>query len=441
MYDRATQFVRATKEGDHDFAAFGATVLSAQFNPNANALLYRTWHLRDVAWCEGYDGQISDIHRKWKPTARELNQIFKGNVSQKVKDKLDKEPYAEIEVRHAVVLAQYYDSPKKWNAKYISVFFEVDSGFINEEVGSHNQIYIIPRWQTVSGSQYPYSPATVAALPDARLIQAMTLVLLEAGQKAVDPPLIATQEMVRSDIDVMAGGVTWVDKDYDERMGEVLRPMAIDSRGIPVGMEMSNDIKSMISRAFFLDKLNLPPTSGREMTAFEISQRVQEYIRNAAPLFEPVEMEYNGALCEITFDILLRNGGFGAPDDMPQGLRGQEVQFGFQSPLQESVGQQKGQLFQTTAGLLAQAISFDPSAPKLLDIIPVMRDTLEGIGVPAKWIRSEEQMQQIAINDAQQAQQAKLLGLLQQGGAAAEAVGKGGTAINSAMGVDARTTV
>jgi hypothetical protein len=44
--------------------------------------------------------------------------------------------------------------------------------------------YRIPRWQTVSGSQYSYSPATVAALPDARLIQAMTFTLLEAGEKA-----------------------------------------------------------------------------------------------------------------------------------------------------------------------------------------------------------------------------------------------------------------
>ena len=27
--------------------------------------------------------------------------------------------------------------------------------------------YIVPRWQTVSGSQFAYSPGTVAALPDA----------------------------------------------------------------------------------------------------------------------------------------------------------------------------------------------------------------------------------------------------------------------------------
>jgi hypothetical protein len=40
------------------------------------------------------------------------------------------------------------------------------------------------------------------------------------------------------------------------------------------------------------------------MTAYEVGQRIQEYIRGALPLFEPMEMEYNGALCERTFEIL-----------------------------------------------------------------------------------------------------------------------------------------
>jgi hypothetical protein len=34
------------------------------------------------------------------------------------------------------------------------------------------------------------------------------------------------------------------------------------------------------------------------MTAYEVGQRVQEYIRNALPIFEPMEMEYNAALCD-----------------------------------------------------------------------------------------------------------------------------------------------
>jgi hypothetical protein len=435
MYDRSSQFIRATKEADHDFAAFGQCVLSAEFDLNENALLYRSWHLRDVSWCEGYNGIITDVYRKWKPSVRELSRYFKGNISSKAKELMEQNPYAEIDVIHAVVLADHYEYPDAPNiknkAKYVSVYFEQDTGHINQEIGTHNQCYIIPRWQTVSGSQYAYSPATVAALPDARLIQAMTLVLLEAGQKAVDPPMIAPSDTIRSDINLLAGGITIYDAQYDESTGDVLRPLGIDSRGIPLGMEMRNDAKEMIAEAFFLNKLNMPTAGGPDMTAYEVGQRVQEYIRNALPLFEPMEMDYNGALCDVTFDILLRAGAFGNTADMPESLSGQEIQFRFESPLQESVGKQKGQIFQNASGLLAQAAALDPTSVKMMDVRAALRDTLDGIGTPAKWIRDEKAMLAEDQAAAQAAQTQQMIGLMQAGGDAAKSIGEGGQAMNA----------
>jgi hypothetical protein len=63
-------FTRATKEGDHDFAAFGQTCISVELNKLANGLLYRCWHLRDLAWMENEEGKIGFVARKWKPTNR-----------------------------------------------------------------------------------------------------------------------------------------------------------------------------------------------------------------------------------------------------------------------------------------------------------------------------------------------------------------------------------
>jgi hypothetical protein len=67
--------------------------------------------------------------------------------------------------------------------------------------------YIIPRWEKFRAHAVRLQPGdAVAALADARLIQAMTLTLLEAGEKITNPPMIATQEAVRSDIDIAPGG-------------------------------------------------------------------------------------------------------------------------------------------------------------------------------------------------------------------------------------------
>lgn len=434
MYDRRSKFVRATKEGDHDFAAFGQCVISVELNRDADGILYRCWHLRDVAWAEDSEGDIGEVHRKWKPSVRTLASIFgEKNLSQAAKEKLAKDPHAEINCRHVIIPAEHYEAPagKQWRTPYVSVYMDADNNHILEEVGVFNKMYVIPRWQTVSGSQYAYSPTTVAALPDARLIQSMTRVLLEAGEKATNPPMLAVQEAIRSDISIYAGGITWVDSEYDERLGEVLRPLTQDKNGIPLGMEMQQDTRSMIAEAFYLNKLTLPMNAG-DMTATEVSQRVQEYIRQALPIFQPMEYEYNGGLCEATFDILMRNGAFGSPEDIPDSLRGADVQFKFTSPLQEAVDREKGQRFNEAAEFLAQAAQIDPNAPANVDINIALRDVLDGIGVPAKWVRTEEQVAQLAqqMQQAQQAQQ--MAAQVEQAAQVGEQAGRAGVALAEA---------
>lgn len=421
MYDKRSQFVRATKEGDRDFTNFGQTVIELTRNNLANGLLYRCWHLRDVVWSESYDGEVDTVHRKWKPTAIELANLFYLNrpLPPKMQAVIDKDPYARIECRHIVLPTDKYNtkgpSGKKWKQPFMSVYINVEFDDIMEEVGQWDLGYVIPRWQTVSGSQYAHSPCTVVALPDARLIQSVSLTLLEAGEKAVTPPMVAVQEAIRSDISLYAAGITYVDSAYDERLGEVLRPITQDKNGIPFGMEMQKDIRDMISQAFYLDKLNLPPAEGPNMTAYEVSQRIQQYIRHALPLFEPLEADYNGALCEMTFNRLQRMGAFGNPQDMPDGLSGQQIQFKFTSPLTEAIGKDKGQKFVESMGLLTQAAQLDPSAKYRIDAGAALKDVLTGIQTPALWIRDDDQVAALAQQDQQNQEDQSLLNSAEQG--------------------------
>lgn len=405
MYDPKALFIRATKEGDHDFAAFGQTCLSVEMNKQMNGLLYRCWHLRDVCWQENEEGAIGFVARKWKPTAQTLKRTFK-NVHQKVTEKEAKTPFEEIEVMHIVCDADMYD--KSTDRPRWSIWYDVTHSHEMESTPIWGKHYIIPRWQTVSGSQYSYSPATVCALPDARLLQAMTFTLLEAGEKATSPPIIATQNVVRSDLALYAGGVTWVDEEYDEKLGAALRPLEQDFRGFNYGLQMNIDTRSMLHSAFFLDALTLPQRAP-EMTAYEVGQRVQEYIRNALPLFEPMEMEYNAAICDETFDLMRLNGGFGSPDSWPKELRGAEIEFVFESPLHDAIEEQKSQKFQQAQALIGSAIALDPSCAFLPKTEVALRDALLGAGVPATWLNSEAYVDGAKKKQADQmAMQAKL---------------------------------
>lgn len=423
MYDPAAKFQRATKEGDHDYTAFGQCVISKEFNIESQHMLYRCWHLRDVAWYEDANQNPCPIFRKWKPEAHVLDKEFKGNVSREVKEMLKdpKRSFDTVDVRHAVLPADMSPS-KKWRTPYVSIFYEVATKHVLREEGVWTKIYTIPRWQTVSGSQYAYSPATVAALPDARLIQQMTLVLLEAGEKAVNPPLVATQEVVRTDVHQFAGGITWIDAEYDERMGEALRPMTINSNGIPYGMQMRDETKKAIEAAFYLDKIGLPEMNG-DMTAFETAQRVKEYMRKIVPLFSPIEADYNADICDGTFENLMRNGGFGRPDDIPEMLRGQDIKFQFRSPLSENLDRQKAQSFAEAKQMLAETMPLDQTAPRMINIRKALRDTLEGVGVPQAWFVPEEELQAMDERDAKAAQMQQAMAAMGAGAGIADQMG------------------
>ncbi len=419
MYDREANFIRATKEGDHDFACFGQTVISTQMNRNRDALNYQCWHLRDCRWCEDDEGKIDLFVRKWRPYAIDLVRKFPKTVSAKTRAVSVKNPYEEIECMHIVCGSHNYDampddSKRLKNYPYISVFIECTDAHKLEEVGLFNSIYTIPRWQTVSGSQYAYSPASIVALADARMIQSMTAVLLEAGEKAVTPPMVARQNVIRSDMPVYAGGTIWVDSEYDERNGRPVDLLVNDKSGVPLGRDMQMDVRQMLSQAFFLNKLTMPAPQG-EGTAYEMSQLVKEYIRGALPLFEPMEINYNGALCENTFDVMFRMGAFGPIDQIPKSLSKADIRFKFKTPLQDAQDAKKGITLQQSKQLIATVIDLDPSSANIMDVKKSLREALEGIGQPESWRRSEQEVEDMTAQQAEDQANQKLLDQVQQG--------------------------
>lgn len=426
MYDPHSNFERASKEGDNDYATFGQDVVQVRLNRNQDGLLYRCWHLRDMVWQEDEEGKVCPIFRRWKPTAQTLVRMESSyfKIDQKVRDLAMKEPFAEVDCLHMIVSADMYDG-NAMGLPYWSIYYDCANNKEMEALPVWNKEYAVERWQTVSGSQYAYSPATIAALPDARLLQAMTYTLLEAGEKVTNPPMIATEGAVRSDVALYAGSLTWVDYEYDERLGQALRPMTIDAKGMPIGIDMQRDGREMIARAFYLNKLRpFMPTQDPQMTAFQAGQIVAQYIREALPLFAPMEAERNGQVCELTFDVLMRNGAFGDPREMPRSLRGADIQFRFTSPLHDVIEEQKGQKFMQMKALTAEAMSMDPNAAAIPNVLDAFRDALAGIQTPAKWLRSEQDAEAMVQQKNAERQQQQMLATMQQGADIAATAGK-----------------
>jgi hypothetical protein len=438
MYERQANFIRATNEGDHDFATFGQTVIEVRLRRDRYGLLYKAYHLRDCAWSENAEGAIDHMDIKRKLSVKTICELFPKTAPDRIKSLLAKEPYKEFDVRHLVYprheKGYALDRAFQPNAEkfpFTCYYLLCDEEAILEETPKRRLGFVIPRWKTLPGSQYALSPCTMTALPDARLMQQMALSLLEAGEKAVSPPMIATAEAVRSDIDIAAGGVTWVDSAYDERLGEVLRPITQDLEGISHGVRLIADLKQTIEQCFFLNRINLPQI-GVDMTAFETQERVKEHIRAVLPLFEPMEVEYNGQICEESFQILMENGAFGNGEDMPDSLSGQEVRFNFESPLQATAERAKLEAYREAMGLVAATAQISPEAINELNINKAFRDALAGAQVPIEWMNDPKYVKQLVAHQQQMMAKQKEQAMLQQAPEMIERLGKGAAGFGAA---------
>jgi len=258
----------------------------------------------------------------------------------------------------------------------------------------------------------------------------MTYTLLTAGEFAVEPPMVGVEEALKGAIEIFPGGFTPIDAQYDERLGEALRPLFKGGeKSIPLGLKMNQDIRDMISMAFYLDKLALPAAGMGGMSPMEVSERIGEFIRQALPLFEPLEDDYNGALMEMDFDILMRGGAFGPAENIPESLQGQETEFHFESPLSESIDRLKGQQFLEAKGLAVEASAVDPLAVQIIDWETAHRDAQHGVGTPPEWMRTEEQMEEIKETEAKKKQLAELMQTVSAGAQVAQQVGGAGQAL------------
>src|SRR3990167_3323772 len=433
MYDAPASLSRTMKESAHDFATFGNAVVKFGLNIAGDGLLFSNYHLRDNAWSENAEHKIDCNHRNWNPTARQLEQFFPQTISQKVRDALGKEPEKEFLCRHVVLPSRLYDY-KNGNGKrfpFISLYVERESETVLEEVGLNYFCYVIPRWQTGAGSPFGVSMATIIVLPDGRPQQVVIRTLREAGEKYADPPMVAVSDAIRGDIALYAGGVTTADIEYDERLGEVLRPITRDKGGFPIAFEVANALREDIRSGFFLDKIQLPE-SGKDMTAFEVRRRVEEHIRAQTPIFDPIEEQF-APLYEGVFEVMRDAGAF-PTGEMPESLAGSDIRFSFFSPLSDLADQREAETFLDVRDrILLPTAQIDPAQLDNVDWTESTRDAMRAAGWKSKWFKPKEAVMQKQQENTRAAAMAKGMETMAAAGQVAEQGGRGVMAVEEAI--------
>jgi hypothetical protein len=163
---------------------------------------------------------------------------------------------------------------------------------------------------------------------------------------------------------------------------------------------MQNDYRRNVEAAFFKNVFNLP-IQGRTMTATEILERKEEFIRVIGPVFGRLETDYIGQTVDRAFGIMERAGAF---PPRPEVLLEQKITFKFQSPIQQARRQLE------IAGMARALEVLEPlrvHQPEIMDNFDgdeITRDAPIWSGMPQKWLRTLEGVEGLRTSRAEQQQ-------------------------------------
>jgi hypothetical protein len=139
-----------------------------------------------------------------------------------------------------------------------------------------------------------------------------------------------------------------------------------------------------------------------------------------------MEPEYNGGICEVTFETLFRAGVFGSPRDIPPQLLNDGIDFEYRSPLHDAIDEQMGQKFLESKALIAEALDLDRGTAYVMDVRLALREALDATGVPAEWLNSEEDVEEMVSAAAEQEQEQADMERMVQSSEAAKNIGAAG---------------
>lgn len=274
--------------------------------------------------------------------------------------------------------------------------------------GFHDQPFTVARWSVQSNDAYGRSPG-MDVLPDVMQLQVMTRRLAEAIEKQVRPPLKADMSMKNQPASGLPGHITYVSKLGADNGIAPIYTVAPDIKAMSANIAQ---IEQRIKIGLFNDLfLMLEQAAGNKMTAYEVSQKIQEKLQVLGPVIESMLGVLKMKLKRI-FGILQRRGFIDPP---PQSLRGVPLDINFISMLALAQKAAATGGLERLAALIGNLAPVFPQAKDLLNVDSYIRTMNDLLGNQQKIINSPSQVEQIRQMQQKAAQATQAMAAAQHG--------------------------
>ena len=301
------------------------------------------------------------------------------------------------------------EDPAKINRlfKYREFYWESTSqvpGAMLRVKGFREKPIVAPRWDLLGNDTYGTSP-TMDALPDIKQLQLETKQKAQALDKMIRPPIVADIMLNGKPNALLPGGVSYVagNGSFGAKPIYTVNP--------PVG-EMSRDIQDLqlrIKEIYYNNLFRNVSSLDTVRSAAEVYERKAEDMVLLGGVLERFQGEALDPVISRLFNIMHRRGFFPLT---PPGLDVGTIDIQYVSILadaQRSANTGSIERFMQVIGQLGGAV---PEVMKIPDYDELVRDYARRLNVPAKNLKSREQVQAELQQEKEQlqAQQAALVG-------------------------------
>jgi hypothetical protein len=355
---------------------------------------FGTRHIAEISISEDANGIVDTVYRKFKMTARAMEQQFgRDALPPAVLKDIENSPYTEHTILHAVYPRTDKPGRAAKNKRIASIYYHMDSKALLSESGFDDFPFMVPRFVKDSVSTYGRSPA-MTALPDVKMLNKMSEVTIRAAQKQIDPPLMVPDDGFIMPIRTTPGSLNFYRAGTRDRM----EPLNIGANN-PLGLNMEEQRRNAIRQAFYVDQLLL--SQGQTMTATEVLQRNEEKMRLLGPVLGRLQSEMLQPLISRVFGLLLRNGVL---PPAPEELQGRDIEIEYVSPLAKAQKLTDLQSMLRGFEVMMQVAEVAP-VMDYLDSDKLVKYLVDTTGIPATVIRSDEEVARMRRQAQQQQEQ------------------------------------
>lgn len=381
-----------------DLGAFGTCVLNQEWDTDENHLIFRSFALATCYFTEDNKGRVRALWREFEWTGDKILQEF-PDLPPEIKKQATKQPNKCFTILHNVCHRsdRGYGRLDSKNKEFASYWVCVTTKEMLRESGYDSFPYHVSRWVKTGEETYGRGPA-MKCLPDIKSLQTMERVLLKAGQKAVDPPLVLEDDGFLLPIKTSPGSLI-----FKEAGAEA--PMVLEHKGnLNFGLEQTNQKREYIRKCFHTEWFKRFKKN-REQSAHEVMDDREEMLRFLAPMLGRQQTELLGPMIQRTYTLLNDRGYIPLA---PQSLRGRYLNISYISPAARA---QTGAKADRMGQFMQDVLPMSQIKPEILDAIDMdkMLDMYAKIrGFPRSIIRTPQDMAQIRDDRNKQQQMAQM---------------------------------